>query len=354
MKVATVIELTPEEEETLLSWVRSGCTEQRLADRARYVLAASEGMGTNEIARLYDVRPATVSKWRTRFAANRLSGLRDAPRPGARRIYAEDDEHRILKKLDDSPPNGRSSWTGDLLAKELGLSRDYVYRVMRRHKIQLQRRRSWCLSTDPEFAAKAADIIALYLNPPDNAVVLCVDEKPAIQVVERAQGWLRLADGTALRGYGHEYKRHGTITLFAALEVATGAVSHGFYKRRRRREFLDFMNDVAADYQDQDIHVILDNLSTHKPKRDLWLARHPRVHFHFTPTHASWLSLIECWFSVLERQVLRGASWTHAKQIVSAVDAYVSATNENPTPFEWRKTEVKPAGLAEHYAELCD
>lgn len=354
MKEATVIELTPEEEETLRSWVRSGRTEQRLADRARYVLAASEGLGTNEIARQYDVRPATVSKWRTRFVTKRLAGLRDAPRPGARRVYGEQDEQRVLKKLDDSPPDGRSSWTGDLLAGELGYSRDYVYRVLRRNKIHLQRRRSWCLSTDPEFAAKAADIIALYLNPPDNAVVLCVDEKPAIQALERDQGWLRLADGTALRGIGHEYKRHGTITLFAALQVATGVVSHGFYKRRRRREFLHFMNDVVGDYPDQDIHVILDNLSTHKPKRDLWLARHPRVHFHFTPTHASWLSLIECWFSVLQRQVLKGASWTHPKQIVEAVDAYVSAANDNPTPFEWRKTEVRPTGLTAHYADLRD
>ena len=354
MSKATVIELSPEEEQTLQRWVQSGSTEQRLAERARYVLAAAEGMGTEDTAQKYDVRPATVSKWRTRFAVGRIDGLRDADRSGRRQVYGPEDERRLLERLDENPPDGRSSWTGDLLALGLGYSRDYVYRVLRRHKIHLQRRRSWCLSTDPEFAAKAADIVGLYLNPPDNAVVLCVDEKPAIQALERAQGWLRLPNGEAVRGFSHEYKRHGTITLFAALEVATGLVNCAFHKRRRRREFLSFMNDVIADYPDQEIHVILDNLSTHKPKRDMWLARHPRVHFHFTPTHASWLSLVECWFSILERRVLNGASWTHPREIVHAVEAYIAATNQEPVPFEWRKTEVKPSGLTTRYADLCN
>ena len=174
--------------------------------------------------------------------------------------------------------------------------------------------KSWCLSSDPEFAAKAADIVGLYLDPPDHAIVLAVDEKPAIQALERAQGYLKLPNGRSLHGQAHEYKRRGTTTLFAALEVATGAIQAKHTKRRRRLEFLDFMNEVVADHPDQQIHVILDNLKTHKPKRDLWLARHDNVHFHFTPTHASWLNQVEIWFSILARSTLDGANFTSVPQ----------------------------------------
>ena len=352
MRDATVIELTPDEATTLRAWVRSAKSERRLVDRARFILDAADGMATNDIARKYRTRPATVSRWRMRFAQERLAGLRDAARSGTPAAYSAEHEQRVLEAIDAEPPAGRSGWTGDLLAKELGFSRDFVFRVLRQHKIHLRRRRSWCISTDPEFASKAADIVGLYLNPPENAVVICVDEKPAIQALERAQGWLRLPNGEAVRGFSHEYKRHGTINLFAALEVATGSVKGAFYHRRRRSEFLDFMNDVVADHPDQELHVILDNLSTHKPKKDLWLARHPNVHFHFTPTHASWLSLVECWFSILNRRVLRGASWTHVTDIVRAVEQYIEATNDDPTPFEWRKLEVAPHGLTARYADL--
>ena len=180
------------------------------------------------------------------------------------------------------------------MAKALGdISALHVWWVLRRHGIHLQRRRSWCVSTDPQFAQKAADIVGLYLDPPENAVVISVDEKPAIQALERAQGWLRLPNGQAVRGHNHEYKRHGTTTLFAALEVHTGAVAVGHYQRRRRREFLDFMNRLVAQHPETELHVILDNLSTHKPKHDRWLARHPLVRFHYTPTHASWLNKME-------------------------------------------------------------
>jgi hypothetical protein len=164
-----------------------------------------------------------------------------------------------------------------------------VWRVLREHEISLERRRSWCISTDPAFAQKAAVIVALYLQPPENAVVLSVDEKPHIQALERAQGWLKLPNGKALTGFNHEYKRHGTTTLFAALDVVTGLVKAGHYRRRRRVEFLHFMNRVVVDHLGREIHVILDNLNTHKPKHDCWLARHKNIHFHFTPTHASWL-----------------------------------------------------------------
>ncbi|MDP2950350.1 MAG: IS630 family transposase [Chloroflexota bacterium] len=220
--------------------------------------------------------------------------MADGRRPGKKAKYDRDTEQRILALLDTPVPAGYATWAGRLVAKALGdVSPHHVWRVLRRHGIHLQRRRSWCVSTDPQFAQKAADIVGLYMNPPENAVVISVDEKPAIQALERAQGWLRLPDGQAVRGFNHEYKRHGTTTLFAALEVATGLVRVGHYQRRRRREFLDFMNGVVTLHPDTELHVVLDNLNTHKPKHDRWLARHPNVHLHYTPTHASWLNQVE-------------------------------------------------------------
>lgn len=353
-KQATPITLTGADETTLKSWARSAKTEQRLAVRARIVLAAAQGESTVAIARAFKLRPATVSKWRTRFAAQGLAGLQDAPRPGAKRRYDRRTERRILERLDQPPPEGHATWTGSLLARALGdVSKHQVWRVLRRHGIPLQRRRSWCVSTDPEFAPKAADIVGLYLDPPDNAVVLSVDEKPHIQALERAQGYLRLANGRALTGFSHHYKRHGTTTLFAALDVATGAVKAGHYGRRRRREFLDFMNTVVADYPEQEIHVILDNLNTHKPKHDRWLARHETVHFHYTPTHASWLNQIECWFSILSRRALKGASFTSPREVRAAIDRFIAAYNREAAPFEWRKAKVHPVALKPSYAELC-
>ena len=245
-------------------------------------------------------------------------------------------------------------WNGSLVAEALGdVSAHQVWRVLRKHGIHLQRRRSWCVSTDPQFAQKAADIVGLYLHPPENAVVISVDEKPAIQALERAQGWLRLPDGQALRGHTHEYKRHGTTTLFAALEVHTGMVRVGHHRRRRRREFLDFMNKTLAHYPDTELHVILDNLNTHKPKHDRWLARHPNVHLHYTPTHASWMNQVEVWFSILTRSALRGLSTTSPRQICQAIDRFTETRNQNPVPFEWTKTVVHQVGLKHRYAELC-
>jgi DDE superfamily endonuclease/Homeodomain-like domain len=294
-----------------------------------------------------------VSQWRRRFAAQRLVGLQDRPRPGPRRRYGAEVERRILAWLDQPPPSGYASWSGRLIAGALGdVSARQVWRVLARHRISLQRRHSWCISTDPQFAAQAADLVGIYLAPPDHAVVLCVDEKPSIQALERAQGYLRLPNGQALKGFNHEYERHGTTTLFAALNVSTGQVKAGHYARRRRREFLDFMNEVVADYPHREIHVVLDNLSSHKPKRDRWLARHPNVHVHYTPTHASWLNQIEIWFSILSRQALRGASFTSPRQVREAIDRFLAAYNAQAAPFEWRKREVRSVGLKKYYGHL--
>jgi transposase len=350
---ATPIVLTPEEETTLRRWARAGTAEHRYGERARIILRAAQGESTTTLARALGTRPARVAKWRTRFARARLAGLGDAPRPGARRKYDAGAERRILAQLDQAPPRGHATWTGTLLARALGdVTADQVWKVLRGHGVALRRRRSWCVSTDPEFARKAADIVGLYLDPPANAAVLAVDEKPSIQALERAQGWLRLPNGRALSGFSHDYTRHGTTTLFAALEVATGQVKGGHYQRRRRREFLDFMNGVVADYPGREIHVILDNLSTHKPKHDQWLRRHPHVHFHFTPTRASWLNQVECWFSILSRRALRGASFTSPQELREAIDRFIEAHNKTAAPFHWRKREVRSVGLKKYYAHL--
>ena len=354
-RTATPISLTEEDREALEQSARSSTTEQRFALRARIILAAAEGQQTRAIARRLEVRNATVSKWRTRFVTRGLAGLQDEPRPGAPKQYDEETEHRIIDLISQDPPTGYTTWTAEQLSEVLGdVSMHHVWRVLRQHDIHLQRRRSHCLSTDPEFTPKAADIVGLYLQPPENAVVLCVDEKPHIQALERAQGVLRLPNGKALTGFSHQYKRHGKTTLFAALEVATGLITAGHYPRRRRREFLDFMNELVADYPaDQEIHVILDNLSTHKPKHDRWLARHPSVHFHFTPTRASWLNMIELWFSILSRRALRGASFTSPRQLREAIDAFIAAWNPKAHPFEWKKRVVYQSRLHDNYADLC-
>ncbi len=255
--------------------------------------------------------------------------------------------------LDEAPPAGYARWNGRLIARRLAdVSADQVWQVLREEGIHLERRRSWCLSTDPEFAAKAADVIGLYLDPPQNAVVLCVDEKPHIQVLERAQGWLRLPNGKSMMGVQDRYQRNGTTTLIGALEVATGLVKAGHFQRRRRREFLKFMNELIRDYPDQEIHVILDNLNTHKPKRERWLPRHKNVHFHFTPTNACWLNQIEIWFSILQRHSLQGASFTSARQLREAIDQFLQSYNEQAAPFKWRKKQVYQKQLKPNYSNL--
>jgi transposase len=354
-RLATEVKLAPEDAETLQKWSQASTAEQRLALRARVILAAARNESTIRIAARERVRPATVSKWRRRYAQQGLRSLHDAPRPGRRRRYDEGTQQRVLKQLDQPPPPGYARWNGRLLAQALGdVSSRQVWRILSRQQISLARRRRWCISTDPEFAGKAADIVGIYLHPPENAIVLSVDEKPHIQVLERAQGYLRLPNGKTLTGFSHDYKRHGTSTLFAAFEVLSGRISLVHHRqRRRRREFLDFMKELVASYgPDQVIHVILDNLSTHKPKHDRWLARHPNVHFHFTPTRASWLNQIECWFSILSRQALQGASFTSAPQLREAIDRFIESYNPRAVPFEWKKEKVHSVHPKRYYADL--
>ena len=351
----TPITLTAEERRQLEGMIARPKAQMRYVERARIVLWAAEGQSNQVIAQRLATREARVSRWRTRFEREGLGGLHDAPRLGRPPRDPEATlRMRVLAKLDEPPPAGFARWNGPLLAQALGdATADQVWAQLRALGISLERRRSWCVSTDPQFAAKAADIVGLYLAPPCNAVVLSIDEKPCIQALERAQGWLRLPNGRALTGFAHEYKRHGTTTLFAALETATGRVHGGHYRRKRRDEFLDFLDGLVAAHPGQILHLILDNLSTHLlPPEHPWRRRHPQVHFHFTPTHASWLNQIEVWFSILSAQALRGASFTSVAQLTAAIDAFIHAYNQNATPFVWTKVRVTQKTPQSKYSNL--
>ncbi len=337
---AREVRLKPKIRKVLEARCRAPSTPQRDVRRARIVLLAAEGRSTRSIAEEVRVQPRIVSHWRRRFADHGLGGLKDLPRAGKRPIYGRATNKRILALLNKAPPLGFARWTGPLLAKSLGdVDVQYVWRFLREHNIDLAARKSWCESNDPKFAAKAADVVGLYVDPPAKAIVLCVDEKPSIQALERAQGYLKLPNGRALTGQSHDYKRHGTTTLFAALDVATGKIIAAHSKRRRRVEFLGFMNSVAAAFPDRDLHVVLDNLNTHK-KNERWLKKHPNVHFHFIPTRSSWLNQVETWFSILQGQSLSGASFTAVEQLQEHIDAFIAAYNETAEPFAWTKKKV--------------
>jgi transposase len=349
---AKEITLEPEERAELDRLVRTHITPKHVAERAQIILWGAEGHTNTEIAKRLRISDVRICKWRSRFVKEGLEGLLDKPRSGKPAKYTAETERAILRKIDEPPPKGYAQWNGRLLGKRMGIPDYEVWAVLRKHGISLQRRRSWCISTDPEFARKSADIVGLHLDPPENAMVVCLDEKPAIQALERAQGWLKLPDGKALTGANHEYRRYGTTTLVAALNVATGQLKAGHYGRRRRQGFLDFMNEIVAEHPDEEIHVIMDNLSTHKPKWDHWIKRHPKVHLHFMPTHASWLNQIEIWFSLLSRYALRGAFFTSVRQLRQAIDDLISLHNEKAAPFEWTKCYVKSVHPEHKYAYL--
>jgi len=349
---AREVHLSRKDRKVLEERCRSPVTLQRDLKRARIVLLAAAGRSTRSIAKEVGVQPRIVSLWRHRYADHGLEGLQSKPVPGKQPIYTKATNKRILKLLDKSPPAGYARWTGPLLAGELGdVDVQYVWRFLRSNKIDLAARKSWCESNDPQFTAKAADVVGLYVAPPKKAIVLCVDEKPSIQALERAQGYLKLPNGRSLTGQSHDYKRHGTTTLFAALEVATGKILATHSKRRRRVEFLDFMDRVAAAFPNRQLHVILDNLSTHK-KNEEWLKAHPNVKFHFTPTSASWLNQVEVWFSVLARKALAGASFTSPRQVRDQIDAFIAAYNRDAQPFEWTKQVVFAKHPRAKYADL--
>lgn len=354
---ATSIHLSQSEREELERLARQPKAQRRYSDRARIVLKAAAGMSNLQIADSIGTRPATVSKWRVRFEREGIEGLRDNVRSGRPPAGGQPDAFRtrLLAQLDEDPPDGYAKWNGRLLAEALDVNADKVWKELRALGINLQRRRSWCVSTDPEFASKSADIIGLYLGPPANAVVLSVDEKPCIQALERQQGWLKMPDGRSLTGFAHEYKRHGTTNLFAALDVATGQVAANCFPRKRRDEFLCFLDRLVAEHPGRELHLVLDNLSVHKLKEDHpWRIKHPNVHFHFTPTHASWINQIEVWFSILSRAALKHASFKNTKELIHAIEKFIRTYNESAEPFQWTKVRVTQKSPESKYANLIN
>lgn len=344
-KTAPIPRCSDDDRKTLGSWAASRTLEARLVERARIILQCLEGRAVAAIARDLKVRPNTVIAWRQRFDKDGMAGLVDRPRSGKPRLYSEKFRNQVLATLELPPPRGQAVWDGPAVAKQLNASVHAVWRVLRKEGISLARQRSWCVSTDPEFAAKAAEVVGLYLNPPENALVLSVDEKPSIQALERATGYVETGNGKVVRGFRSTYKRHGTLNLFAALEISTGAIRTQITHKKRRVEFLEFMDQVVAEVpKGREIHVILDNYCIHK-KNQAWLAIHPNVTFHFTPTSASWLNQVEIWFGILSRKALRGASFRNQEQLRQAIEDFVAAYGPTAKPFVWRKREVKGSQL---------
>jgi transposase len=329
--------------------------EARLVERARMISKLLDGESVSKVAADLKVRPNTIIDWRNRFAAEGIAGLYDRPRSGKPPKYDKEFCARVLQTLEQQPPHGQSCWDGPAVARHLGASDDAVWRVLRKQNICLARQRSWCVSTDPEFAPKAADIVGLYLAPPEKALVISVDEKPSIQALERATGYVCTSNRKIVHGLKSTYKRHGTLNLFAALNVATGAIHTQTTELKRRVEFLAFMDQVLLELPDsnkKEIHVILDNYCIHK-RNDEWLARHPNVKFHFTPTSASWLNQVEIWFGILSRKALKNASFQSVDELCAAINAFVEVYQQNAKPFVWRKREVKGAQLRNTIANIC-
>lgn len=336
---AKAIELTVEEHSRLLEWTRRHKTGQALALRARIVLAARQELPNTQIARELGVNRGTVNRWRARFLKARLEGLLDEPRPGAPRTISDEKVERVIAKTLHEQPRDATHWSSRRMAKASGLSQTAVMRIWHAFGLQPHRAETFKLSTDPLFIEKVRDIVGLYLRPPDRALVLCVDEKSQIQALDRTQPILPMMPGVPERRT-HDYRRHGTTTLFAALNVSTGKIIGELHRRHRAKEFLAFLRTIEAAVPAQlDVHLIMDNYGTHKtPAVKTWLARHPRFHPHFTPTSASWLNQVERWFATLtERQIRRG---THRStvELEQAIRSYLKIYNRTPTPFVWTKT----------------
>ncbi|MEU8138136.1 IS630 family transposase [Streptodolium elevatio] len=331
--------LTEDERETLLRWARRATSSQALALRCRIVLACAGGASNTQAGRDLSVHPVTVAKWRRRFAADRLEGLVDEPRPGAPRTVSDAQVEDVVVRTLESTPRDATHWSTRSMAAEVGLSQSTVARIWRTFGLKPHMTDTFKLSTDPQFIDKVRDIVGLYLAPPEHALVLCVDEKSQIQALDRSAPVLPMMPGMPERRT-HDYSRGGTTTLFAALNVATGQVIGQIHRRHRATEFKKFLaridNEVPAGL---DVHLICDNYATHKtPAIQKWLAAHPRFHMHFTPTYSSWLNQVERWFGLLtERQLRRGAH-KNVQALERDIRTWIKHWNENPKPFTWVKT----------------
>jgi transposase len=337
---AVPIALTEADRAALEAWTRRRKTAQALATRARIVLAcAAPGATNGGVARALGVSRPTVATWRRRFAERGPDGLLDEPRPGApRTITDEQVERAVTATLESEPPNA-THWSTRSLAQAVGLSQSAVVRIWRAFALQPHRAETFKLSRDPLFVDKVRDIVGLYMSPPDRALVLCVDEKPQIQAAERTAPVLPMRPGQVERRT-HDYVRHGTTDLFAALDVKTGKVIGACRRRHRAQEFRAFLDLIDRDVPPGlDVHLVLDNASTHKtPLIQRWLAKRPRYHLHFTPTSGSWLNLVEAWFAVLTARQLRRGVFRSTRALEQAIRGYIASTNDNPRPFVWTKT----------------
>jgi transposase len=335
-----LLELSEPERQTLQGLTRRAKTAQALALRARIVLACADGLSNSEVSRELGVSLPTVGRWRQRFVEDRLDGLTDEPRPGApRKITDAQVEAVLVKTLEQTPANHDSHWSTRSMAKAVGLNQTAVSRIWRAFGLKPHQVDSWKLSTDPLFIDKVRDIVGLYLAPPDGAMVLAVDEKSQMQALDRTAPMLPMLPGSPGRA-SHDYVRHGTTSLFAALDVATGTVIGQTQRKHRHQEFLRFLKTIdKATPADLQLHLVLDNYATHKtPAIQQWLVRHPRFHLHFTPTYSSWLNLVERWFAELTNRKLRRSAHRTVAALEADVAAWIEAWNADPKPFIWTKT----------------
>jgi len=337
MALTVAVDISPRDREQLSSWTRSTSIRAGLAQRARIVLLAGQGLGTTEIVRRVGVSRPTVIAWRRRYATEGIGGLADRPKPGRPRRV--DDVAIVLRTLEEPPPRlGVTHWSSRLLAAELGVSNVKVAKVWREYGLQPWRVETFKFSTDPELEAKVRDVVGLYLNPPDKAVVLCVDEKSQVQALDRTAPILPIRPGLPEKAT-HDYVRHGTTTLFAALDVATGKVVDACMPRHRHQEFLRFLKQVAKAYPRMRLHIVCDNYGSHKhPKVTAWLARNRRITLHFTPTSGSWLNMVEIFFAIITRQAIRRGTFTSVKDLIAAIETFIDGWNDRCAPFTWTKT----------------
>ena len=335
---APALVVTAAEVAALRSIVRAGTSEQRAVRRARIVLLAAEGVANTRIAGEVGVSLPTVLLWRSRFAEHGLDGLTDAPHPGRPRVYGREVREKIVSETLKKPQGAVTHWSRARLAERVGVSASTVGRVWREENLKLHRSETFKYSNDPQLVEKVVDVVGLYLDPPERAIVLSVDEKTQVQALDRTQPMLPLRPGLPERRT-HDYQRHGTTNLFAALEVATGRVTHETRARHTGADFLAFLKRIARAYPKGEVHLILDNVSTHKtPDVKAWLARHKRFAFHFTPTSASWMNQIETWFAVLTRQAIRRGTFGSVADPTAAINDYTQAWNDDAAPFAWVKT----------------
>jgi transposase len=337
MSLTVGVEVPPRDREVLEGWLRSPSMRAGLAQRARVVLLAADGLRTGQIVERVGLSKPAVIGWKRRYAREGIAGLDDRPKPG--RPPTIDPMSIVLATLEPPPSHlGVTHWSSRLLARHLGISDFTVSTTWKRWGLQPWRSETFKFSTDPELEAKIRDVVGLYLKPPEKAIVLCVDEKSQVQALDRTAPILPLRPGLPER-QTHDYVRHGTTTLFAALEVATGKVTDACYPRHRNEEFLAFLKRVAKAYPRQKLHLVVDNYATHKhPNVAAWLAKNPRITLHFTPTSGSWLNMVEIFFGIITRQAIRRGTFTSVKDLIAAIETFIDGWNDRCQPFVWTKT----------------